>query len=74
MSVLEPVTQVFLRANGYSLATALGASVGVDPGERAGRLFAARSSAARRRLRPSSRPRRCSPALAALVLRRRDVV
>jgi ABC-type transport system involved in multi-copper enzyme maturation permease subunit len=27
VSVLEPLTQVFLRANGYSLATALGASV-----------------------------------------------
>ena len=25
VSVLEPLTQVFLRANGYSLATALGA-------------------------------------------------
>ena len=27
VSVLEPLTNVFLRANGYSLATALGASV-----------------------------------------------
>ena len=27
VSRLEPLTQVFLRANGYSLATALGASV-----------------------------------------------
>jgi hypothetical protein len=26
VSVLEPLTNVFLRANGYSLATALGAS------------------------------------------------
>lgn len=26
VDVLEPLTQVFLRANGYSLATALGAS------------------------------------------------
>jgi hypothetical protein len=27
VSVLEPLTQVFLRANGYSIAAALGASV-----------------------------------------------
>ena len=72
VSVLEPLTQVFLRANGYSLAAALGASVDSiesnGPGAYSGPIVG--SAQALAVLVASAAT---FAALAALVLRRRDV-
>ena len=72
VSVLEPLTQVFLRANGYSLAAALGASVDSigsnGPGAYAG-PFVAGAQALAVLVATSA----VLAGLAALLLRRRDV-
>jgi ABC-2 type transport system permease protein len=72
VSVLEPLTQVFLRANGYSLAAALGASVDSieanGPGAYSGPIVG--SGQALAVLVASAA---AFAGLAALVLRRRDV-
>ena len=72
VSVLEPLTQAFLRANGYSLAAALGASVDSiesnGPGSYSGPIVA--SAPALAVLVASAA---AVAGLAALVLRRRDV-
>ena len=61
VSVLEPLTQVFLRANGYSLARGARRLGGRDRGERPGRLLRHHRRQPGRRSRPSSRPRQRSP-------------
>jgi ABC-2 type transport system permease protein len=72
VSLLEPLTQAFLRANGYSLAAALGASVDAiesnGPGSYAGPIVG--SAQALAALVTSAA---LFAGLAALVLRRRDV-
>jgi len=72
VSVLEPLTQAFLRANGYSLAAALGASVDAiesnGPGSYAGPIVG--SAQALAVLVASAA---AFAGLAAFVLRRRDV-
>jgi ABC-2 type transport system permease protein len=72
VSVLEPLTQAFLRANGYSLAAALGASVDAfeanGPGAYSGPIVG--SAQALAVLVASAA---AFAGLAALVLRRRDV-
>jgi ABC-type transport system involved in multi-copper enzyme maturation permease subunit len=72
VSVLEPLTQAFLRANGYSLAAALGASVDAiesnGPGSYTGPIV---DSAQALAVLVASAA--AFAGLAALVLRRRDV-
>jgi len=72
VSVLEPLTQVFLRANGYSLATALGAPVaGIEsngPGSFGGPFVGSAQALAVLVAFVAA-----FAALAALLLRRRDV-
>ena len=72
VSLFEPLTQVFLRANGYSLAEALGTSVEAieanGPGAYSGPIVG--SAQALAALAASAA---VFAALAALVLRRRDV-
>jgi ABC-2 type transport system permease protein len=72
VSVLEPLTQAFLRANGYSLAAALGASVDSiqsnGPGSYSGPIVASTQA-----LAVLVATAAAFAALAALVLRRRDV-
>jgi ABC-type transport system involved in multi-copper enzyme maturation permease subunit len=72
VSVLEPLTQVFLRANGYSLAAALGASVDSiqsnGPGSYSGPIVGSAQA-----LAVLVATAAAFAALAALVLRRRDV-
>ena len=74
VGVLEPVGEVLLRANGYSLATALGASVADDRRQRARAPSAARSAAPARRSALLVASVAAFAGLAALLLRRRDVV
>jgi ABC-2 type transport system permease protein len=72
VSVLEPLTQAFLRANGYSLAAALGASVDSiqsnGPGSYSGPIVGSAQA-----LAVLVATAAAFAALAALVLRRRDV-
>jgi ABC-2 type transport system permease protein len=72
VSVLEPLTQVFLRANGYSLATALGATVesiqSNGPGAYSGPIVGSVQA-----LAALVAPAAAFAGAAALVLRRRDV-
>jgi ABC-2 type transport system permease protein len=72
VSVLEPLTEVFLRANGYSLAAALGASVASiessGPGSFGGPFVDATQAVAALAALIAA-----FVALSALVLRRRDV-
>jgi ABC-2 type transport system permease protein len=72
VSVLEPLTQVFLRANGYSLAVALGSSVdsieASGPGAYSGPIVGSGQA-----LAALAATAAAFAGLAALVLRRRDV-
>ena len=72
ISVLEPLTEVFLRANGYSIAAALGASVesieSSGPGSYAGPFVASGQA-----LAVLVACMACFLALSAFLLRRRDV-
>lgn len=72
VSVLEPLTQVFLRANGYSLATALGATVesiqSNGPGAYSGPIVGSAQALAALVATAAA-----FAGAAALVLRRRDV-
>jgi ABC-2 type transport system permease protein len=72
VSLFEPLTQVFLRANGYSLAEALGASVesiqASGPGAYSGPIVGSAQALAVLVATAAT-----FAALAALVLRRRDV-
>jgi ABC-2 type transport system permease protein len=72
VSVLEPLTNIFLRANGYSLAVSLGASVGTigsnGPGSYTGPLVASGQAVAVLVASLTT-----FAALAAQLLRRRDV-
>jgi ABC-type transport system involved in multi-copper enzyme maturation permease subunit len=72
VDVLEPLTDVFLRANGYSLATALGASADAissnGPGSLSGPFVAAGQAVGVLTALAAG-----FAALAALLLRRRDV-
>ena len=73
VSVLEPLTNVFLRANGYSLATALGASVdsieSSGPGSYSGPFVGTAQA-----LAVLAALIAVFVALAGMLLRRRDVV
>jgi ABC-type transport system involved in multi-copper enzyme maturation permease subunit len=72
VSVLEPLTQLFLRANGYSLAAALGASVDAiesnGPGSYAGPIVGSVQALVVLVATGSA-----FAGLAALILRRRDI-
>src|ERR671934_279041 len=72
VSVLEPLTNVFLRANGYSLATALGASRDAissnGPGSFGGPFVASRQAVAVLVAFPAA-----FTVLAGTLLRRRDI-
>ena len=72
VSVLEPLTNVFLRANGYSLAAALGASADAIGLQRPG-SFSGPFVASGQALAALVASAAAFAGLAALVLRRRDV-